>query len=273
MGDKLMRTVKRYLRIYLTFLRFDFIYSMTYRTSFLIELGVEMFYTVTSIVFFNVLYGNIKSIGGWTYEGMILLVGIETVYVEFLVGAVFAYNTNMLPERIRMGEVDYALLRPLNAMFMLTFAQPYVPSFISMLPGFYLIHVALTKMHLTVAPIALVSGSFVFLCGCIIGYSIMVMVSSLAFRFVGMDTLPRIGMNTTVSFSSRPHQMYKGLVMKGIFFILVPVVFTASIPATIFMKGFDAGYVVLAASLAAVFFFLAHTVWHKMIGEYSSASS
>ena len=110
----------------------DVMYDMTSRTNFLIMLGVEVFYTIAFLLFFNILYGNITALAGWTYYEMLLLLGFNTVMSELLVGFIFANGANALPKRVLTGRVDYFLLKPVSNIFFLMLLQPYFPSIVSL---------------------------------------------------------------------------------------------------------------------------------------------
>lgn len=273
MADNFFKKLSRYIKLYFKFCRFNFIYITTYRVSFLIEMGVELFYFVALIILFNVLYGNIKSIAGWTYYEMLFLIGIETIMSELFVGLVFANNTNDLPYKIRMGAIDFALLKPLSSLFSLTISSPYLPSLFSCLPGFYLIYVSLTNLHIKIGLLNFAGGMILLAAGFIIGYSVMVIISSLTFLFVNANALPRLGMNAIINFTTRPHQVFRGLILKTIFYFIIPVVFVVSIPSSVFIRSFSLTYVLLGIFISMLFLYFANRVWYKMIKYYSSASS
>lgn len=268
-----IKTIVRYLKLYLKLARFNLIYITTYRVSFLIEMCVELFYFIALIVLFNVLYGNIKSIVGWSYYEMLFLIGIETIMSELFVGLVFANNTNDLPNKIRTGMVDFALLKPLSSLFSLTISTPYLPSLLSIIPGFYLLYLSLNHLHIKLGALNVLGGLLLLGAGFIIGYSVMVIITSLSFIFINANAIPRLGMNTIINFTTRPHQIFKGIILKTIFYLVVPVVFVVSIPTSVFIRSFSTLYVLSGIILAIIFLNIAKIVWSHMIGYYSSASS
>lgn len=248
-------------------------YDLSSRTSFMIMVGVEVFYVVASIVFFNVLYGNIKSLAGWSYYEMLLLVGFDTVMTELLVGLVFANGTNALPKRITTGYVDYFLLKPVPSYFLLNLLQPYFPSIVSTGFGFLLMGIALSHLSVSVSFLTIVGVILLAGCGFIIGASIMIVVASFAFRFADAKYAPRIGMNAVIFFSEKPYQMFNTTVLKLIFFIIIPAVFLSSIPMYSLVHGVSLTYLTLALVLAFVFVYISQKIWNKMITNYTSASS
>lgn len=268
-----LKKIARYFKLYLKYLKFDLIFDMNYRVSFLIQIIVEIFYAVVAIVFFNVLYSNVKEIVGWSYWEILFLLGIHSVMIEILISFVFAYNTNNLPERIKDGEIDFTLVKPINSFIALTILQPYATSLFAVAPGLYLIIISLTKIHLKLTILNVAGGIIILLCGFIIAYSVMAMVASLSFVFLNATTLPRVGMNLMTNFSSKPHQIFNNSILRIIFYFFLPSIFVASVPADTLIRGLNINFLILAIILATTFLFSAYWLWNKMIRYYSSASS
>lgn len=268
-----MKKTKKLFNIFLRYFKMDMMYDLSSRTSFVIMVGVEVFYVVASMIFFNVLYGNIKTLVGWSYYEMLLLVGFDTVMTELLIGFVFANGTNALPKRITTGYVDYFLLKPVPSYFLLNFVQPYFPSLVSTGFGFLLMGIALVHLSIPISFLTIVGTLVLAICGFAIGASIMIIIASLAFKFADAKTLPRIGMNAVIFFSDKPHHMFNTLILKFIFFITIPAVFLSSIPIYSLIHGVSPGFLVLALILAFIFVSISQKIWDRMIINYTSASS
>lgn len=251
----------------------DVMYDLSSRTSFFIMVGVEVFYVISTIIFFNVLYANIKTLAGWSYYEMLLLVGFDTVMTELLVGVVFANGTNALPKRITTGYVDYFLLKPVSSYFFLTLAQPYFPSIVSTGFGFLLMGIALSNLSINASLLNILGVMIIAGCGFMIGASIMIAASSLSFKFADAKTFPRIGMNIMTNFSDRPFQMFSAFIVKFVFFCIVPVVFLSSIPSYGLVHGVSLRYLVISIIISLIFVKISKIIWNKMIINYTSASS
>lgn len=268
-----MKKINKYRRIFFRYLKMDIMYYLSSRTSFFITVGVETFYIVASIIFFNILYGNIKTLAGWSYYEMLFLIGIDIVMTQFIVGFVFANGTNALPKRITTGYVDYFLLKPVSSYFFLNLLQPYFPCMVSTLFGFIIIGVALTNLTLSFSILTILAAIIITCCGFSISASIMIAFASLSFKFMDAKTFPRIGMNLITNFSERPFQIYEGVILKTVFFCIIPVVFLSSIPAYIIIHGVYPIFLISAIILAIIFAFISKKIWDMMIINYTSASS
>ena len=268
-----MKRIKKHFLIFLRYLKMDIMYDMTSRTNFLIMLGVEVFYTVAFLLFFNVLYGNIKTLAGWTYYEMLLLLGFDAVMSELLVGFIFANGANALPKRVLTGYVDYFLLKPVSNILFLMVLQPYFPSIFSTGFGFILMGIALSHLTISLSITNIVGALIITCCGFLISACIMITISSLAFVFANAQLLPRIGFMSTISFSGRPHQMYNTLLLKSVFFLILPAVFLSSVPVYSLTHTVSFKLLILAVTLSCLFVFLTKKIWDAVITNYTSASS
>ena len=266
------KTIKKYLKIYWVLLKFSVIQSTTYRTNFFMEVLIELGYQIGFLLFFFVLFGHISEIAGWSYYEIVFLAGVNMVYGGLLWGMVFVFCLSRLPEDIKNGSVDMALLKPLHPLFSLTLGKPYFTSLLSLLPGAYLIYYSLSKLHRVVSLTDALFGIVIFCSGMVIAYSIAVILSSASFRFLNSATFPQIIERVIDMYTRNPHSVYHG-VLRIILFFVVPLVFVASIPSSTILRGVEYEYVFLSIGLAAAFLCMAIVVWGRMIRYYSSASS
>ncbi len=266
------KTVLKYLKIYRIVWKYSIIQSTVYRTEFFTQVLVELGYIGVFVLFFKVLFGHISTIAGWSYYEVLFLAGINLVNGGLYWSMLFPFGLMRLPEDIKNGSIDIALLKPINSLFNLTLSKPYPTSILSVFPGLYLMYYALTQLHRTVSLPDLALGLILFCCGLVIAYAIAVIVSSLSFYFLNASAFPEISARTIDFYTRNPHSIYRGGLRVVLFFI-VPLVFVSSIPSSTILRGVEFQYVFLGIGLAAIFLCMAIIVWNKMIRYYSSASS
>lgn len=141
----------KYIKIYFKLFKFGFILATAYRASFLIEILVELGYQIGFILFFVGVLMNVKSIGGWTYHEVMFLAGLSIVVSEVTLGAIYVFNLSRLPEKIKNGEIDTILLKPINSLFYLSLGLPYFASFVSCLTGIYVMWISVVNGHLVIS--------------------------------------------------------------------------------------------------------------------------
>lgn len=263
--------IKKYLKIYLMLLRFSLIDIFTYRVNFLMGLVIDFGYQMTLIVFFQVIYGNISEINGWTYYQILVLMGFSLISIQILLATTYVFNIFRLPHKIKTGEFDFVLLKPINSMFTSTLAHIYFTGFIGTISGIFMVFIGLRNLSYQIILTDIVGTGIIFICGLIIGYSIFTTITSLSFRYINTDIMPQISMNI-MGFRNNPHTIYSG-VTKRILLYILPVVFLASIPADTLINGLGKENLSLAIVMAVISLTVTGFTWKQMLKFYSSASS
>lgn len=268
----MLKTLFKYTKIYLMFVKIAVQAHMLYWRNFVICIVVEMFYQGIYLAFFAVILSNIKTISGWGQYEIMTLLGIDTLTSELTTAMVIALNTRQIPRMIWSGELDLVLVRPISTLFYMTLGRPYFPSFVSSLTGFVLIYFGIKGMNISLSLLGITGSILFFIFGFIIIYSMIVFFSLMTFFFQDSTVLPRIGERIAYSFTSRPHDMFTGF-FKIVFFVLLPVVYVSSFSTSSLTRGIDWPYLGLAFSLAIISLKAIDLVWEKAIKNYSSASS
>lgn len=269
---EIKRTVKKYLKLYGLFLKYAAISSMAYRVSFMLELFVNIGYQVVILVFFNVIYGNIDSIAGWSYNEILLFTGINMFAWEIILNFVTIFNLRVLPTRIKNGVVDFTLLKPINSMFSLSLAHPLIVGFFSSLSGLFLIIYALIQLDIVLTFDKIFFSLIIFVSSLIAIYGFLVTLSSLSFYFENTKTLPALGERFVYEFKQFPRQVYSGLIRFIVMFI-IPAGFIASGTAEMIIREIDLSLVFFSVLMAVINLLVAIKMWNFMIKFYTSASS
>jgi len=223
------------------------------------------------IIFFQVVYSQLDSIGGWNYEEVLFLNGITILSSQIMLAVAFVFNIYRLPFNIRKGDIDFMLLKPMNSQFTITLGKVYFGGLVGTLTGMVLIIVAYLNLDIVLTPLTVIVGLVTFICGQIIYYSIVVSVSSLSFKFVNNNVFPKLAQRLT-RFGRYPHTIYNGFSQK-ILLTMLPVMFISSIPASIFLHGINWVYLVTAIITAIISLSVSNMIWNYMIRFYTSASS
>lgn len=264
--------IKKYLKIYLKLLQFGVIMAVNYRVSFLIEVLVEVGYSIVFVAYYLVILNNVSTIAGWSQNEVLFLRGLNIVVSEIIIGAFFVFNLWQLPSKIKNGDVDITLTKPLNSMFMLTLGYPYVASFFSIIPGIIIMVYSFSKLNIVFNPIYALISFVALIFGLIISYSLCVIIASFSFKFVGTSSLPRLASNLTVEYKGIPHDAFSGVVRFLLMYVF-PSAFIASIPASLLIRKMDFSFVLTGGVLMLILFTMAVKTWNRMIKNYSSASS
>jgi len=70
---------RRYLRLYGAVARYCLARDLEYRTNMVFNLFREGFYAGLQVMFVNLIYLNVKSVGDWSSDQMLVLMGSYTI--------------------------------------------------------------------------------------------------------------------------------------------------------------------------------------------------
>src|SRR5258708_2188276 len=136
----------RYLEIYWLMIRNSLIREMNFKANFLLWMVVEFLWFLGQIIFLEVLYGHVDSIGGWSKWECVLLVGTHQITAQVF-QAFFYVNLAELPELIRTGRLDLMLLLPVDAQFAVSTRKFGMDNIVNALVGVAIVIFALAKLH------------------------------------------------------------------------------------------------------------------------------
>jgi ABC-2 type transport system permease protein len=267
-----LSAIKRYTRIYLLMFRFGIISTMAYPANFFAQILVELGYSVVFIIFFKIIFSRITQIAGWTYYEVLALAGLSIVTSELFLGIFLVFNLWDLPKKIKDGQFDQVLLKPIHSLFNCSFSLPYFNGFLATIPGWFLIIYSLLKLHWQLNIIFIVQATLLFIFGLIISYSITVIFSAFTFVLINAESLPQVANKILFYWTDKPHDVFSGY-LKTIFFTFLPVVFVNSLPIRALISGVNFWTIILGFVLSVVFLSLAIGIWNRMLRFYSSASS
>ena len=107
--------MRRYLRVFLLHAQGSLMAALEYRVGFLTALGMSLIDALWAVGGAWVFYAHRPTLGGWRFEETLVVVGLFFLASGFL-DALLQPNLRLLIERIRTGQLDYMLIRPLNPM-------------------------------------------------------------------------------------------------------------------------------------------------------------
>lgn len=281
-----------YLRVFLTFARNSLIRDMTFRGNFLIESVSSVSWTLMNLGFYLLIFQYADQIGvrtGWgKYEFFVFLA--TTWFVNSLVQTFFMPNAQEFSELIRTGNLDFALLKPIDTQFLISFTKIDWSSLTNFVLGIIVMAIAL--VHLTNRPenpLVLDALSFVLypvyiLCGVVILYSLMISLAATSIWLGRNQSLYNFWFYIT-NFSRYPMEIYQrgafwGWSLWGIFTFFIPVLVVVNVPARLLARPLRpegawwewplAGFAILATVLSAL---VSRWIFQRALASYRSASS
>ena len=262
--------VLRYARLLGAQLRASTLLLLQYRFDFLVDGALEILWAVTALVPFFVVFQVRETVAGWTFGEALLVTGWFILLQGILEGAINPSLTSVV-EHIRTGTLDFVLLKPADAQFLVSTArfQPWratnvITAGVVFAYAFHLLGRPPSGPGMLAAFLLLFSSSLLL-------YSLWILVVSAAFYVVKID-------NLSVLFSSIfdaarwPSTIFRG-VLSFVFTFVIPLALMTTYPALAMLGKLRGATLALALGGAVAFAVVARLVWLRSIGRYTSASS
>ncbi len=170
-----------YWRVFLTFARNSLVRNLLFRTNFIIEAITSVSWALMNVGFYWLIFQHAPSIGlntGWGKYEFYAFLG-TTWLINSLVQTFFMPNAEEFSELIRSGGLDFALLKPIDTQFLISFRKMDWSSLVSMLVAFVLLGISLSHLihrqshPWVLEPIVWLLYPFYIVCGALIMYSLM----------------------------------------------------------------------------------------------------
>ena len=278
-----------YVRVLLTFARNSLVRDMTFRTNFFLQCVSSLGWTLMNVGFYLIIFRHTSSIGhdtGWDQDRFFLFLA-TTWFINSLIQTFLMPNAEEFSELIRTGGLDFALLKPIDTQFLISFRRMDWSSLTNFFAGLVIAGVALTRMatraeepHVPSAGSVLLYLFFVG-CGVAIMYSLMICLSATSIWLGRNQTLYNFWFYIT-NFSRYPMEIYNrgwGRPLFGLFTFVIPVLVVVNVPARLLAKPLDPRapweWMLVAWALVATLLSVTagRLVFRLALRSYRSASS
>jgi ABC-2 type transport system permease protein len=263
-------TVARYLRLLAVQLRASTALALQYRLEFLGQGALALLWTGWSLVPLLVVFANRPGVAGWTFEEALVVMGWFTLMKGVLEGAVNPSLASVV-EHIRKGTLDFVLLKPADAQFLVSTARFMPWRIIDVLAGLAIFGVAFHRMGRWPTPGAVAAALALMVCATLVLYSLWILVISAAFYLVKIDNLSYL-FASIYDAARWPVDVFRGF-LRVLFTFVIPLALLTSYPALALLGKLDLVVAAQALGGSVAFAVVSRLVWTRSIGKYTSASS
>ncbi|MDB4969856.1 MAG: transporter permease [Myxococcales bacterium] len=260
----------RYLRLFVVQLRASVQVTMQYRAEFFVGVFMALFYVAWNLIPMFVLWGQRTTIAGWTLEEAALVTAWFTLLRALLDGAVQP-SLQAVVEHIRKGTLDFVLLKPADAQFLVSTAKFEVMNFFDASAAVALVLWALHRLHRVPSPAQIGAALLLTVAAAALLYALAILVISAAFYVVRLDNLIYL-FNSVFDAGRWPASVFRGT-WRIIFTFVVPLALMTTYPALALLGRLETSTTAIALGGALAFVIVARAVWKRSIGHYRSASS
>lgn len=275
-----MSGLLRYLRVFGVFARNSLVRDMTFRANFIIDCVSSLSWMLMNVGFYRLIFHHTPEIGvstGW-HEPQFFVFLATTIFVNSAVQAFFMPNANEFSELVRTGGLDFALVKPIDAQFLVSLQKIEWSSLSNAAAAAVLLAVSLGQLDFTPSLAQCVLYPLYLACGVALLYSLMISLASLSVWLGRNQSLYDFWFYIT-NFSRYPMEIYNGPagdVLRGAFTFVIPVLIVVNVPARLLAwplaeQSWPLALYALAATIAS----LAASRWafQRALASYRSASS
>jgi ABC-2 type transport system permease protein len=230
---------------------------MEYRGNFYLSI-FEMFLVIgTSIGAVLIMFGHTTTMNGWTLPEMIVLLGVYYL-IQGGVNLVFSPSFERLMEHVRVGTLDFHLLKPVNTQFLVSTRHLRVVRAADLVLGLVVVIVGLLQVgeQIGVAQSLLFALSLFF--GVMLVYSLLLGLVAIFWAFTEAGRFPvdvyplwlRVSLST-----------------------IVPIGIAVTAPANAIAGRMDAVGVALLGAGTVVAVGVASALWRRGLRSYTGASA
>ncbi|MBN2100575.1 ABC-2 family transporter protein [Candidatus Dojkabacteria bacterium] len=261
--------MKRYLRLYREIIIFCLKREIEFRLNFLLNVFAFSLWTISGYVVTLVAYGYSGSFAGWDEKQMLLFITIFNLANSLLKFSLYN-NLTHFSEKMRSGDFDAILLKPVSARFTISASRVRFEQ----IPRTIVFVVLIIVFGLQANPhmnfFNIFFGFLTIIIGIFAMYNFLFIIACYALW------KPRVWNTFSIiesveELSDKPRNMYKGIM----FYIvtILPLAAFSTIPAKFFLGEGSVPLFIESLGLMLVFFYLSNIVWKAGLKHYESASS
>jgi viologen exporter family transport system permease protein len=236
-----------YLRVLGTFARNSLVRDMTFRGNFLIEMFSSTAWVFMNLGFYILVFQHTPQIGdvnnwgeysfAWGKFEFFLFLS-TTLIINSLVQTFFMANASEFSEMIRLGTLDFALLKPIDTQFLISLQRIQWSSVGNLLVGVGLACYSLAQLGRVPTAWQLLLFILFVGCGVAIMYSLMITLAATSIWLGRNQSLYNFWFYIT-NFSRYPMEIYRGVYgtpLRVLFTFIIPVLVVVNVPARFLVR-------------------------------------
>jgi len=281
-----------YFKIFLTFARNSLVRDLSFRTNFVLQCITSIAWTGMNWGFFKIIFSKASSMGantGWNESEFFVFLGTVWI-INSIVQTFFMPNAEEFSELIRTGNLDFALLKPIDTQFIVSLPRLNWPSLSNFVVGILIVIYYVTDLMgqdqnpLSIAPWTLLAYVLFIACGVLIMYSVMISLASTSV-WLGRNQNIYMFWFYLTNFYRYPMEIYQrgaiGWGLWGFFTFVIPILVVANVPARTLAQPLRAEggvwwekwMIMLLMIATAASLIVSRWVFHFALKSYRSASS
>ncbi|KNY29426.1 ABC transporter permease [Pseudobacteroides cellulosolvens] len=264
-------TLKRQLKIIYMLLKMKLSKNMAFRFSFFGVFFVDGSLFLIQLLMFSAIYSQTETIGGWGKSQMLLFIGTFSL-INALNMAIYFFGVLSIPWKIKSGELDLYITKPINPLLHLSFESIDLGSVPLVFASIGIIIYAVSGMDIPLTLLTVIGYTFLVLVMLLLYYDMMVILRTLSFFFIQASSIERLEGEVITLCMKIPGTLFKGA-FKLIFYLILPYGIMATVPSEFFAGTLSPLGFVYSVGIAGFFTVFTIVFWKIGLRNYKSTSS
>ena len=264
----------RYARLLGSLARYTLAREMSFRGNFLVKVSVEVIWLGIMLAFYRTVFAKTNAIAGWNEPEYLFFVGCYFA-LNGLIETLFLENCNDFAEMVRSGDLDFLLLKPIDEQFLITCRKFDWATIPNVVMGAVLMVISLVQMHWQFDLVKLAGFCVFFLCGLILAYSFMLVLTSLSVWLIRNQNLMEMWWLFS-SLARYPKEIFNqswAEPLGRLFTYVIPILLVVNIPARVMVKTVEPQIVGITLLATVLSFVISRLFFLRALRSYRSASS
>jgi ABC-2 type transport system permease protein len=244
---------------------------MVFRLSFFGAFFVDGTLFLMQLLLYQAIYSQVDTIGGWERGEMIIFIGTFSL-INALNMVIFFFGTNDIGVKIKNGDLDHYLTKPVNPLLRLSLENVDPGSIPLIFASIIIILYGVNNLKIVVTPGKFIAYFLFVLLMTLLWYDLMVISRTISFFTISAVNMGLLSDTVLELCMKIPGTLFHGI-YKVIFYFILPYGIMSTLP-TEFIAGklSQAG---ITYGCLIVVLFTAFTLWFWKLGvkNYKSASS
>lgn len=226
---------------------------------------------IISLVFFNVIFSNIKTLAGWNFYQVLFLYA----YIKFIALIHQAWTRKgvitMAQDMVRLGEYDFFITKPFDSMVLVSISKPRLYSFITLFFNITLMIYAGSKAGIEIGISNFLWFILLTFFSVFLFYFLTVITVIPAFWITKLPTLTDL-INRMIQFAKYPSGVFSRT-LRVTLSTVFPIIVVSYFPVRTLFYPPEISYIVYMITITFVFGAFTRLLWRWGEKNYGSASS
>jgi ABC-2 type transport system permease protein len=262
--------LKKHLVIYFLFIKFSVMAQMEYRFNFIGNMAMEVGYLFVKLSYAVVVYRSGVKINGLSPDEILLFIG--TFITLTVYAGLFMINNFSLRSKIKDGDLDVLLTKPVSLQFMVTLRQADLTIFgVDFVAGLIVVAIAWQRLGIAVSFYTVGGYAGFLVISSLVSYSLFLLPQIFSFWLLNTSAIAEIT-DSFWDFNNMPMDIYNRWIRQiGVF--VLPIFVITNFPPMFVLNKMPPVYLVWSVVLPIILFAVVRMVWKQGLKSYASASS